>query len=171
MSATLATRRDSPLVEATVATALAASVAVLLVRFGPPGSDMAAHIYQRSLFAAHGFALWNNLWYSGRYSFVTYSLVYYPLAALVGIRVLAVATIAVGALAFSALVWRQWGAEARWSGRTFAPVLAACVLSAAFPFVLGIAFALVALCALQAGARWGVQAPFRRAGAPSRGEG
>ena len=154
MSATLATRRGSPLVEAMFATALAAAVAVLLVRFGPPGSDMAAHIYQRSLFVEHGFALWNNLWYSGRYSFVTYSLVYYPLAALVGIRVLAVATIAIAALAFSALVWREWGAEARWAGRTFAPVLAAGVLSAAFPFMLGVAFALLALCALQAGARW-----------------
>ena len=154
MSATIATRRGYPLVEATVATALAASVAVLLVRYGPPGSDMAAHIYQRSLFAEHGFALWNNLWYSGRYSFVTYSLAYYPLAALLGIRVLAVATIAVGTLAFSALVWRQWGADARWASRTFAPALAACVLSAAFPFMLGVAFALLALCALQAGARW-----------------
>jgi hypothetical protein len=47
--------------------------------------------------------------------------------------VLAVATIAVAALAFSGLVWRDWGAEARWAGRTFAPVLAASVLSAAFP--------------------------------------
>jgi uncharacterized membrane protein len=107
VSVTLATRRGSPLVEATVATALTASVALLLVRFGPPGSDMAAHIYQRSLFAEHGFPSWNNLWYSGRYSFVTYSLVYYPLAALVGIRVRAVATIAVAALAFSGLVWRE----------------------------------------------------------------
>jgi len=155
VSAAVAARREgAPPLEVAVATATAAAVAVLLVRFGPPGSDMAAHIYQRSLFVEHGFSLWNNLWYSGRYSFVTYSLVYYPLAALVGIRVLAVATIAVGALAFSALVWRQWGADARWAGRVFAPVLAACVLSAAFPFVLGVAFALLALCALQVGARW-----------------
>ena len=105
------------------------------------------------MFVEHGFSLWNNLWYSGRYSFVTYSLVYYPLAALVGIRVLAVATIAVGAVAFSAVVWRQWGPEARWAGRVFAPVLAACVLSGAFPFMLGVSFALLALCALQSSAR------------------
>ena len=83
---------------------------------------MAAHIYQRSLFAEHGFALWNNLWYSGRYSFVTYSLAVLPAGRAPRDQVLAVATIAVGTLAFSALVWRQWGADARWASRTFAPV-------------------------------------------------
>ena len=51
-------------------------------------------MYQRAVFLDHGFALWNNLWYAGRYSFVTYSLLYYPLAAAVGIRPLAVATVA-----------------------------------------------------------------------------
>ena len=109
MSSTVAPSRQTPLGEAAVAATIAATLAIVLVRYGPPGSDMAAHAYQRTVFLHHGFALWNNLWYSGRYSFVTYSLVYYPLAALVGIRVLAVATIAIAALAFSALVWREWG--------------------------------------------------------------
>ncbi|HET7515337.1 MAG TPA: hypothetical protein VFJ60_11090 [Gaiella sp.] len=155
MSATaVAGEPGRPLLEATAAAGTAAALALLLIRYGPPGTDMAAHAYQRTVFLDHGLALWNNLWYSGRYSFVTYSLVYYPLAALLGIRVLAVATIALAALAFSVLVWRQWGAEARWASRTFAPVLAAGVLSAAFPFAVGMAFGLVALCALQADARW-----------------
>jgi hypothetical protein len=35
------------------------------------------------------------LWYAGRYSFVTYSALCYPLAAWLGIRLPAVATIAV----------------------------------------------------------------------------
>src|SRR5262249_33904109 len=130
------------------------SVAVLLVWLGPPGIDMAAHAYQRSLFLQHGFSLWNNLWYSGRYSFVTYSLVYYPLAAVLGIRVLAVATIAIAALAVSALLSPRWGEDARWASRSFAVVWAAGVLSGAFPFMLGVAFGLLALCALQVGARW-----------------
>jgi hypothetical protein len=115
---------------------------------------MAAHAYQRTVFVEHGFSLWNNLWYSGRYTFVTYSLVYYPLAALVGIGPLAVAAIALAALAFSALVCGEWGLEARWSSRTFALVWAAGVLSAAFPFMLGVAFGLVALWALRSGERW-----------------
>ena len=98
--------------------------------------------------------LWNNFWYAGRYSFVTYSLLYYPLAALLGIRLLAVATIALAALAFAVVLWREWGATTRWSSRSFAVVWAGIVLSAAFPFALGIALALLAIWALQAGARW-----------------
>jgi len=65
--------------------ALAAALAAILVWLGPPGSDLTAHVFQRNLFLAHGFSLWTNYWYAGRYSFVGYSLLYYPLAAVVGI--------------------------------------------------------------------------------------
>src|SRR5439155_16959300 len=101
-----------------------------------------------------GFVLWNNFWYAGRYSFVTYSLLYYPLAGLIGIKVLAVASIAAAALAFAMVVGREWGPAARLSTRSFAVVWAGIVLSAAFPFALGAAFALLALWALQAGRRF-----------------
>src|SRR5436190_9461976 len=105
--------RTSPLTrEALAASGGAAAVSALLVWMVPPGADFAAHVYQRAVFVQHGFALWNNFWYAGRYSFVTYSLIYYPLAALVGIRVLAVMTISAAALAFAFVVIRQWGAEA-----------------------------------------------------------
>ena len=63
---------------------LAALLASILVWLGPPGTDLAAHVYQRALYLQHGFLLWNNFWYAGRYSFVTYSLLYYPLAAAIG---------------------------------------------------------------------------------------
>src|SRR5919201_5623584 len=112
----------------------AAGVAALLAWLGPPGADLAAHAYQRALYVQHGLELWNNFWYAGRYSFVNYSLLYYPLAALLGIRPLAVATIALAALAFAVVVRREWGYAARWSSRTFALVWGGIVLSAAFPF-------------------------------------
>jgi hypothetical protein len=51
-------------------------------------------------------------------------------------------------------LWREWGPTTRWSSRTFAVVWAGIVLSAAFPFALGMAFALIAIWALQAGKRW-----------------
>ena len=140
--------------EATICAATAAFVAALLVWLGPPGADFAAHAYQRSAFLQHGFALWNNFWYAGRYSFITYSLIYYPLAALVGIKALAVATVAVASFAFAVVVGREWGSTARWSSRTFAVVWAGVVLSGAFPFTLGAALALLALWSLQAGSRW-----------------
>jgi hypothetical protein len=129
-------------------------VASLLVWLGPPGADLAAHAYQRTVFLQHGFALWNNFWYAGRYSFVTYSLLYYPLAALFGINLLAVATIATAALAFAVVLGREWGPTARWSSRTFSVVWAGLVLSAAFPFALGVALALLAIWTLQGGSRW-----------------
>jgi hypothetical protein len=139
--------------EALLSAAAAATLAALLAWLGPPGSDLAAHAYQRNLYVQEGFELWNNFWYAGRYSFVTYSVLYYPLAALLGIKLLAVATIATAALAFAVVLGREYGPTARWSSRTFAVVWAGVVLSAAFPFALGIAFALLALWALQARAR------------------
>ena len=139
--------------EAIAAAGVAAIVAAALAWFGPPGSDFAAHLYQRSLFEDHGFGVWNNFWYAGRYSFVTYSLLYYPLAALFGIRLLAVASVATAALAFGVVAAREWGPASRWSNRSFAVVWAGIVLSGAFPFALGTALALLALWALQAGRR------------------
>jgi hypothetical protein len=131
-----------------------AAVAALLAWLGPPGTDFAAHAYQRVLFLRHGFIIWDDFWYAGRYSFVGYSVLYYPLAALLGIRVLAVATVSVAALAFAAIAAREWGPLARWSSRSFAVAFAGIVLSAAFPFALGVALALLAILALQAGHRW-----------------
>jgi hypothetical protein len=139
--------------EALLSASAAAGLAAVLLWFGPPGVDFAAHAYQRALFVQHGFVLWNNFWYAGRYSFVTYSVLYYPLAALLGIRVLAVASIATAALAFAVVLGREWGRPARISSRTFAVVWAGIALSAAFPFALGAALALLALWALQRSAR------------------
>jgi hypothetical protein len=136
--------------EAVLSAAAAAAFAAVLVWVGPPGADLAEHAYQRTLFLHHGFVLWNNFWYAGRYSFVTYSVLYYPLAALLGIHLLAVATVATAALAFAVVLWREWGPIARWSSRTFAVVWAGIVFSAAFPFALGAALALLAIWALQA---------------------
>jgi hypothetical protein len=147
--------RASPLArEATFSAGAAGTLAAVLAWLGPPGSDLAAHAYQRAVFLQHGFSLWNNFWYAGRYSFITYSLLYYPLAALFGIKLLAVATIATAALAFAVVIGREWGPTGRWSSRTFAVVWAGVVLSAAFPFALGIALALLALWAIQGRAHW-----------------
>jgi hypothetical protein len=143
--------KASPLArEAVLSAGAAAGLAAILVWLGPPGADLAEHAYQRTLFLDDGFALWNNFWYAGRYSFVTYSVLYYPLAALLGIRLLAVATVSTAALAFAVVIWREWGPTTRWSSRTFAVVWAGIVFSAAFPFALGAALALLALWALQA---------------------
>jgi len=154
--------------EAMFAAGSAASLAALLIWLGPPGNDLAAHVYQRTVFLHDGFQLWNNFWYGGRYSFVTYSVLYYPLAGVLGIKPLAVASIATAALAFAVVVGRQWGPLARWSSRTFAVVWAGLVISAAFPFALGIALGLLSIWALQASKRWrfGILAVLTAAASP-----
>ncbi len=139
--------------EATISAALAATLAALLLWSTPPGIDWAAHAYQRTFLLQHGFTIWNNFWYAGRYSFITYSVLYYPLAALLGIRILAVASIATAAFAFSIVVFRQWGLPSRLSSRSFAVLWVGIVGAAAFPFALGISFALLSLWALQGGRR------------------
>jgi hypothetical protein len=143
------TRRNALILPAGGAALLAAA----LVWLGPPGTDLAAHVYQRALYVQHGFVLWNNFWYAGRYSFVTYSVLYYPLAAAVGIKLLAVLIVAISVAAFAAVVRHEWGAKSAWSIRVFAVVWAVLVVSAAYPFMLGAALALAALAALQHGRR------------------
>ena len=125
-------------------------VASLLVWLGPPGTDFAAHVYQRAVFLKHGFVLWDNYWYSGRYSFINYSLLYYPLAGLVGNKALAVGSFVVATLAFTLVASREWGPASRWSTLSFAVIWSAFVLTGAFPFDLGIALVLSALVAAQA---------------------
>lgn len=140
--------------EAVLCTALATAAASLLVWLAPPGVDLAAHEYQRSLFLGHGLTLWDNFWYAGRYAFVDYSVLYYPLAAVFGIRLLAVLCIALAAGAFAVLLEQEWGSTARWAVRAFAVFWAGVLITGQYPFALGVTFALYALLAFRAGRRW-----------------
>ena len=152
MTTTLVVRHRRPTAlgkEAALSAAVAALVGLLLVRFGPPAGDLAAHAYLRTLFLRHGFTLWDNFWYAGRFTFLSYSVLYYPLAALLGIKPLAVATVAIAGFAFAVVLGREWGATARLSSRTFAVVWAGVVLAGTYPFALGVALALLAVAALQ----------------------
>jgi hypothetical protein len=142
--------RFAPRPRAALTCGIAAAVgAAFLAFFGPPGADVAAHVYQRDLFIHHGFAFWNNFWYAGRYSFVSYSPLYYPVAALLGIELVAITSATIAAYAFAVVAERQWGAAARRPAYAFAAACAASVLTGAFPYALGFALALTALATLQ----------------------
>ena len=132
-----------------MAALLSLGLAAAVVFLAPRGMDFAAHLYQRTLFLQHGFRLWNNHWYAGRYSFVGYSLLYYPLAAVFGIAALAIASIVGAVAAFALVVERQWGASARPAAFAFAVVWPITAVTGALPFLLGSTFALAALVALQ----------------------
>jgi hypothetical protein len=63
----------------------------------PPSPDLAAQVYRIHLFSTDGFTLWDNAWYGGHYV-PSYSLLFPPLASMLGLR-------ATGALAVSFSVW------------------------------------------------------------------
>ncbi len=67
--------------------ALSALLAGLWLLFAPPTPDLAAQVYRTGLFEEHGFTLFNAHWYAGHHT-PGYSLLFPPLAALVGPRVL-----------------------------------------------------------------------------------
>jgi hypothetical protein len=129
---------------------VAALLAVALMTFAPPSGDAPSHLFQTWLYRHGGFQLWNNLWYAGRYEFVSYSVLYYPLAAQTGeLPVLAAAAAALGA-SFAAVSVREWGRAARGPAIAFAITTTfVLVVSGSYPFTAGVACACVALLALQ----------------------
>jgi hypothetical protein len=118
---------------------VAAAISAAWVWLGPPGTDLAAHVYLRWFFVHHGFSLWDNYWYSGRFVFVTYSWLTYPLAAVLGVKPLFVLSIAAAATAFARFVRYRPAAFA------FAIMWGCYPLTGSLPFAVGVTFALIAL--------------------------
>ncbi|MGD9696755.1 MAG: hypothetical protein AB7V42_13985 [Thermoleophilia bacterium] len=133
--------------------AVAAALTLLLMLFGPPGGDQAAHLYLTQSWRDHGWQLWDNFWYSGRYAQVNYSLLFYPVAALLGLTTAVVASCGGAAAAFAALVRRRWPSLATGPAAAFAVVLPLGVVAGTYPFLMGLACALGALVAVAAGRR------------------
>jgi len=130
---------------------VAGLLALALVLLGPPGGDAAAHLYQTQLWRDHGWQLWDNLWYAGRYSLVNYSLLYFPLSAVAGTPAVVAGSAAVAAWAFARLVTDRWPGLATGPVAAFSVLVSLGVIAGTYPFLLGLAFALWALVALAAG--------------------
>jgi hypothetical protein len=135
------------------AAAIAGLIALALMVFGPPSGDQAAHLYLTEAWRDHGWQLWDNLWYSGRYAQVNYSLLFYPLAALLGTTTVVAGSCAGAAAAFAALVRRRWPAIATGPAAAFALLVPLAVVAGTYPFLLGLALALGSLVALATGLR------------------
>ncbi len=132
---------------------LAAACALALALLGPPGGDQAAHLYLTEAWRDNGWQLWDNFWYSGRYAQVNYSLLFYPLAALLGTTTVVAGSCAGAAGAFAALLRRRWPAIATGPAVAFALLVPLAVAAGTYPFLLGLALALATLLALDAGRR------------------
>jgi hypothetical protein len=129
-------------------------IALCLYVFGPPGGDAATHLYQEHLLRAHGMQFWDNLWYSGRYSLVNYTLLYYPLVVLVTAPVTVAVATGTAVAAFARLTRRAFGDIATPAIVAATLVFPLQVIAGVYPFILGIALGLAMLVAVQSGRLW-----------------
>jgi hypothetical protein len=99
------------------------------------------------LFKRFGFAIWDEHWYAG-HLIPGYSLLFTPLAALVGLRALAVISAVASAALFERLVLRAYGSRARWGAAWFSLAAVADIWIGRLAFALGVTLALGAVLAL-----------------------
>lgn len=127
------------------------SAAVLAVAYliaQPPTVDLAAHEFRAELFAREGFTIWNGQWYGGHHT-VAYSVLFPPLAWLLG-PALVGALSAVGAATLFEPLARGWvGERARSGALWFGLGTGTILFTGRLPFGLGVALGLAALLSLQ----------------------
>jgi hypothetical protein len=129
---------------------LAASAALLVIVLGWHGVDWPAQLYRVHLFRAYGWVAFDTGWYGG-HSPITYSVLFPPLAAMVGVRFLAIGCAAAAAWAFDQLVRAQYGSRGRLGSLCFAAGTVTQVLVGRLTFLLGVALALFALLQMRSG--------------------
>ena len=132
------------------AVALSSALAALMLFWDPRVGDLAAQVFRTELFEHAGLAIWNGSWYGGHYT-LTYSLLFPPLAALLGPQLVGGLAVVSSSYLFDRLVRDRWGVEARWATLWFAAGVVTLLADGQLTFALGVAFGLAALRCLQTG--------------------
>ncbi|HSZ05681.1 MAG TPA: hypothetical protein VK778_10860 [Solirubrobacteraceae bacterium] len=132
--------------------ALTAALIAVWLAVDPRTPDLAAQVYRVGVFRQVGFAVWDDRWYAGHY-LPGYSLLYPPLAGLLGMRVLAALCVMASSVLFERLVRSLYGETARWGAAVFALAALGDVWIGRLTFALGVSLALAAGLAL-ARERW-----------------
>src|SRR4051812_45178164 len=114
---------------------------------GPVTPDLAAQIHRAGLFAAHGFAVWDNSWYDGHHV-PGYSLVFPAVGAVLGVRAAGAAAAVLSAWLFQSLVRGRRAEAASW---WFAIGCVADLLVGRLTYALGVAVGLAAVWAVTRG--------------------
>jgi len=129
-----------------IATALA--VAYLIAQ--TPSADLAAQTFRTELFEREGFTLWNGQWFGGHHT-PGYSVLFPPLAALLGPRVVGALSAVAAAILFERLTAERFGDRARVGAIWFGAATATNLFTGRLTFALGVAIGLGALLAAQRG--------------------
>src|SRR5436309_2209370 len=98
---------------------IAAALALVAVAMGWRGMDLPAQIYRVGLFHRSGLVLWDSQWYGGHWT-LNYSVIFPPVAGVLGMQVTEVLTAAGAAWAFDRLVVGHFGRSARVGSVLFA---------------------------------------------------
>jgi hypothetical protein len=130
------------------AVALSAVLAAVMLAWNPPVGDLAAQVFRTELFQRGGLGIWNGSWYGGHYT-LTYSVLFPPLAALLGPRAVGTLAVVASAYLFDRLVRDRWGEAARPATLWFAAGVVTLLADGQLTFALGVAFGLATLRALQ----------------------
>jgi hypothetical protein len=130
------------------AVALSAALAAAMLAWDPHVGDLAAQVFRTELFRRVGLGIWNGSWYGGHYT-LTYSVLFPPLAALLGPRLVGTVAVVASSYLFDRLVRDHWGEAARWATLWFAAGVVTLLADGQLTFALGVAFALLSLRSLQ----------------------
>jgi hypothetical protein len=132
------------------AVALSAALASLILAWNPQVGDLAAQVFRTELFQHAGLAIWNGSWYGGHYT-LTYSVLFPPLASLIGPQLVGTISVVASSYFFDRLVRDRWGEPARWATLWFAAGVVTLLADGQLTFALGVAFGLATLRSLQVG--------------------
>lgn len=118
---------------------------------GPRTPDLAAAAYRLNLFEHLGMAVYDEHWYAG-HDLPGYSVLFPPLAWLLGLRVVAALSALLSVFCFERLTRSAYGASAaRWASAAFAIAAVGDVWIGRLAFALGVSLALAAALAYSRG--------------------
>lgn len=132
---------------------LGALLLAALVAWNPQVHDLAAHVFRERLFDRSGFAIWNGSWYQGHYT-LTYSVLFGPLATLIGVQLTGALSALAATYLFDRTVRERWGRQAVRAAIWFAIAAAVMYANGNLTFALGTAIGLGALRAALRGVAW-----------------
>jgi hypothetical protein len=132
-----------------VAVTVAAGLLVVWLLVDPRTPDLAAQVYRLGLYERAGLSVFDEHWYGG-HALPGYSLLFGPLASVMGMRALAVVSVLVSVALFERIVLGVYGGETyvRWGACLFAVAAVGDVWSGRLTFAVGVTLALACVYAL-----------------------